>query len=198
VWGPRCLTLSLHLHHCQGGPPPLNLSSRPERSAAEGPAVSLSGTAKAPWADRLRVPFRHERKLQIPPLRYPGFPVEVGDVGKPHAAFFTESPHTWPRPVLRGRKSGFASVGMTNLRLVAHLGSGGGGGTEPAQQQLGVLTQALKLYRRVFFAHHSVRKAWTGLMEAARCAGITLATSAQNPSAAMEPASTSGSQLFTW
>jgi hypothetical protein len=46
--------------------------------------------------------------------------------------------------------------------------------------------------------HHSVRKAWTGLIEAARCAGITLARSAQNPSAAMEPASTTGSQLFTW
>ncbi len=46
--------------------------------------------------------------------------------------------------------------------------------------------------------HYSVRKAWTGLIEAARCAGITLARSAQNPSAATEPASTSGSQLFTW
>ena len=46
--------------------------------------------------------------------------------------------------------------------------------------------------------HHSVRKAWTGLMEAARWAGITLATSAQNPRAAMEPTSTTGSQLFTW
>ena len=45
---------------------------------------------------------------------------------------------------------------------------------------------------------HSVRKAWTGLMDAARWAGITLATNAQNPRAAMEPASTSGSQLFTW
>jgi hypothetical protein len=30
-------------------------------------------------------------KLEIPPLRYPGFPVEVGGVDKPHAAFFTES-----------------------------------------------------------------------------------------------------------
>jgi hypothetical protein len=46
--------------------------------------------------------------------------------------------------------------------------------------------------------HYSVRKAWTGSIEAARCAGITLARSAQNPSAAMEPASTTGSQLFTW
>jgi hypothetical protein len=30
-------------------------------------------------------------RLQIPPLRYPGFPVEVGGVGELHAAFFTES-----------------------------------------------------------------------------------------------------------
>ena len=64
------MTLSLHLHHCQGGPPPSNLSSRPERSVGEGPAVSLSGTAKAPWANRLLVPFPHERKLQVPPLRF--------------------------------------------------------------------------------------------------------------------------------
>ncbi len=45
---------------------------------------------------------------------------------------------------------------------------------------------------------HSVRKASTGLIEAARWAGIMLATNAQKPSAAMEPASTSGSQLLTW
>ena len=28
---------------------------------------------------------------QVPPLRYPGFPVELGGVGELHAAFFTES-----------------------------------------------------------------------------------------------------------
>jgi hypothetical protein len=28
---------------------------------------------------------------QVPPLRYPGFPVEVGGVGGLHAAFLTES-----------------------------------------------------------------------------------------------------------
>jgi hypothetical protein len=32
------------------------------------------------------------RKRQIPPLRHPGFPVEVSGVGELHAAFFTESP----------------------------------------------------------------------------------------------------------
>jgi len=30
-------------------------------------------------------------KLQVPPLRAPGFPVELGGVGELHAAFFTES-----------------------------------------------------------------------------------------------------------
>jgi hypothetical protein len=30
-------------------------------------------------------------KLQVPPLRSPGFPVEVGGVGEIHAAFLTES-----------------------------------------------------------------------------------------------------------
>ena len=32
-----------------------------------------------------------EEKPQIPPLRYPGFPVEVGGVGELHAAFPNES-----------------------------------------------------------------------------------------------------------
>jgi hypothetical protein len=30
-------------------------------------------------------------KQQVPPLRYPGFPVELGGVGEVHAAFLTES-----------------------------------------------------------------------------------------------------------
>jgi hypothetical protein len=32
-------------------------------------------------------------KLQVPPLRYPGFPVEVGGVDELRAAFL--KPHTW-------------------------------------------------------------------------------------------------------
>ena len=32
-----------------------------------------------------------DREQQVPPLRYPGFPVEVGGAGELHAAFFTES-----------------------------------------------------------------------------------------------------------
>jgi hypothetical protein len=61
----------------------------------------------------------HERiaELQIPPLRYPGFPVKLGGVVALHAPFFTEGRMQWPRPVLRGRKSGYATVGMT-----LHLG----------------------------------------------------------------------------
>jgi hypothetical protein len=30
-------------------------------------------------------------ELQVPPLRYPGFPVQVSGVGELRAAFFTES-----------------------------------------------------------------------------------------------------------
>src|SRR5258708_442577 len=52
-------------------------------------------------------------ELQIPPLRYPGFPVDVGGVDRSHAPFFKRKAHTRLCPVLRGRKSGFASVGMT-------------------------------------------------------------------------------------
>ena len=32
-------------------------------------------------------------KLQVPPLRYPGFPVELGGVAELHAAFFTKAAH---------------------------------------------------------------------------------------------------------
>jgi hypothetical protein len=33
-------------------------------------------------------------QLQVPPLRYPGFPVEVGGVSELHAAFSNGKPHT--------------------------------------------------------------------------------------------------------
>jgi hypothetical protein len=52
-------------------------------------------------------------KLQIPPLRYPGFPVDLDGVGGHHAPFLKRKAHTWSCLELRGRKSGFASVGMT-------------------------------------------------------------------------------------
>jgi hypothetical protein len=37
---------------------------------AEGSAVSLSGAAAVPGANLLQLPFLHQQKLQIPPLRY--------------------------------------------------------------------------------------------------------------------------------
>jgi hypothetical protein len=52
---------------------------------------------------------------QVPPLRYPGFPVDIGGLGELHAAFLNESRTRGRWGVLRSRKSGFAPVGMTNL-----------------------------------------------------------------------------------
>jgi hypothetical protein len=37
-------------------------------------------------------------KLQIPPLRSPGFPVEIRGVDQHHAVFLEEKPHTRPLP----------------------------------------------------------------------------------------------------
>src|ERR1700728_173069 len=56
-----------------------------------------------------------EEKPQVPPLRYPGFPVEVGGVGELHAAFLTESRTRGRRRVPRIRKSGYSPVRMTIL-----------------------------------------------------------------------------------
>src|SRR5271156_3754530 len=55
------------------------------------------------------------RKEQVPPLRCPGVPVEVSGFGKLHAPFFVERRTRGSCPVLRGRKSGYAPVGMTIL-----------------------------------------------------------------------------------
>jgi hypothetical protein len=43
--------------------------------------------------ERVALPFKldaAEDEQQVPPLRYPGFPVELGGVGAVHAPFFTE------------------------------------------------------------------------------------------------------------
>src|ERR1700741_2841849 len=61
---------------------------------------------------------------QVPPLRYPGFPVEVGGVGEVHTAFFTESRIRGRWREQRSRKSGYASVGMTKWRAVHPWGIG--------------------------------------------------------------------------
>jgi hypothetical protein len=52
-------------------------------------------------------------ELQIRPLRYPGFPVGLGGVGRSHVPFLKRKAHTRLCPVPRGRKSGFTSVLMT-------------------------------------------------------------------------------------
>ena len=51
--------------------------------------------------------------LQIPPLRSPGFPVELRGVGALHAPFPNRKAHTRLCLVERGRKSEYAPVGMT-------------------------------------------------------------------------------------
>jgi hypothetical protein len=48
----------------------------------------------------------------------------------PTSCGFLRKPHTSPWVVLRSRKSESASVGMTKLRAVAHLGMSGSGWTE--------------------------------------------------------------------
>jgi hypothetical protein len=60
-------------------------------------------------------------ELQIPPLRSPGFPVDLGGVGALHAPFPYRNAHTRPCPVQRGRKSGYAPAGMTKLRVALPL-----------------------------------------------------------------------------
>jgi hypothetical protein len=37
--------------------------------------------------------LRPKVKLQIPPLRSPGFPVELGGIGEHHAAFLRKAAH---------------------------------------------------------------------------------------------------------
>jgi hypothetical protein len=71
------------------------------------------------------------KKHQVPPLRYPGFPVDLDGVGGPHAPFLKRKAHTWPCLALRGRKSGFATVGVCDF-----LSSGVSLRLESSQEQL--------------------------------------------------------------
>jgi hypothetical protein len=104
-------------------------------SEAEGSAVCVHGETEPGGNSPTAHSLCPKVKLQIPPLRSPGFPVEVGGVGELHAAFPAESRTRGCWGVPRSRKSGYAPVGMTNWRAATHLGMGGGGWTEPAQQQ---------------------------------------------------------------
>src|ERR1700679_382425 len=68
----------------------------------------------------VELPFRFvtaDDQQQVPPLRSPRFPVELGGVGVLHAPFPYGKAHTRPRPVQCGRKSGYAPVGMTKGRV---------------------------------------------------------------------------------
>jgi hypothetical protein len=120
---------SIPLHSCQGAPPP-NLSSRPERSVAEGPAVCVNGETEPGGNPSTAHSLGPKVKPQVPPLRYPGFPVEVGGVGGLHAAFLTESRTRRRWGVLRSRKSGYAPVGMTRGRAALTLAAVTEGWTE--------------------------------------------------------------------
>jgi hypothetical protein len=67
---------------------------------------------------KVALPFRFDiadDEQQVPPLRSPGFPVELGGVDLFHAPLPYRKAHTLACPLQRGRKSGYAPVGMTPL-----------------------------------------------------------------------------------
>jgi hypothetical protein len=99
-------------------------------TAVEGSAVCVDGETKPGGSSPTTHLLVPKVKLQVPPLRYPGFPVELNGVGELHAAFLTESRTRGRWLVPRSRKFGYAPVGMTNLRAMTHLGMGGGGWTD--------------------------------------------------------------------
>ena len=123
------LVLSIHLHHCQGGPPPSTLSSRPKRTRISCHAA-LDMAACAAFRKESRMKFanannsignpgeRSGRDLQfhLPAQRKPGGESPPGSV----------SPSTQTADPS-------ATVGMTKWRVAMHLGCGGRGWTEPAQ-----------------------------------------------------------------
>jgi hypothetical protein len=59
-----------HLRPCQCGPPRSNLSSRPERSVVEGPAVCVDGKAEPGGGSPTHILLCQKVKPQVPPLRY--------------------------------------------------------------------------------------------------------------------------------
>jgi len=78
------------------------------RSEAEGPAVSLSGVANVPWANRLWGSV--SPSTGRPGAPHPGFPVKLVGVDELHAAFLNESRTRRPRWVPRTGNSGISLV----------------------------------------------------------------------------------------
>ena len=97
-----------------------SLNPKPFRPRTADSSASLPRHAGAGWDDKGRsgcgmINVGHPNGApQIPPLRYPGFPVGLDGVGGLHAPFLKRKAHTWLCLALRDRKSGFAPVGMTN------------------------------------------------------------------------------------
>jgi hypothetical protein len=76
--------------------------------------VALPGAGRK-YGEDVPQSLRENEKQQVPPLRYPAFPVQVGGVGELLAASFTGSRIRGSGWVSRCRKSGYAPVGMTIL-----------------------------------------------------------------------------------
>ena len=125
--------LSIPLHPCQGGSPPSNLSSRPERTRiscyAALPSSHVCGFQQGKPHE---VRQRHQPQQEIRGSVAEGSAVSLsGTANVPWASclrvlFLHE--RTMQIPRLR-----YAPVGMTNCRAAAHLGMGRGGWTESTE-----------------------------------------------------------------
>jgi hypothetical protein len=126
---------------------------------------------------------------QISPLRYPGFPVDIGGVVELHAAFLSES-RARSYPVQRGRKSGYAPVEMTIL-FEAQI-------SDFSWKCDSALKSGVAEWRDLWSALeatvHSSRSNIMGSTDNARCAGIQVASSPSSAMASTTPANTIGSR----
>ena len=68
----------------------VDLAGSGRRTSATKGQVILLGLGTRTH-EGFRIWVKSKRKPQISPLRYPGFPVDIGGVGELHAAFLTES-----------------------------------------------------------------------------------------------------------
>ena len=110
---------SIHLHHCQGGPPPLKFVIP---AGAKRRDLQFHFRAQRKRLGRIAPGFRFPINANCRFLRYPGFPVEVGGVGNlmrlssRKAAHAAVSNAVWQEILLCGRKSGFALSKNTSRR----------------------------------------------------------------------------------